>query len=382
LQVTSDQSGAPYLSHKGMKEAINKTVRDLRQYQTRVQNLENWRQGKPIPEGETVPTMEEITELENRIMELDKELFDIVEEDLENIFVHMQSSEAELEATLANLQDTALRMGLLMEESQLQRLEKIMPVVPESREVLCQKVLEMRILQEPVRMSETLHEISMMYNQYVDQLDEHTQYLEINVAGFRKLLKRHEKQVPQRFHASRTPCLGFHKLVTKSSRQLMDISGMFGSVITDCLERLSSVLETSLQISGYEGESIQCALRIKAECPLLQSPKGLGAECQMVLQIQQQLKDPTLRTMIPQGGPAGFLYPKPGSANDMTPSSNDKSQAPRVPAVAPLSAGPVRAQVAQADLFGGCPSMGYSIQGTVMQYPYQYGYPVLAHLNA
>ncbi|CAL1166140.1 unnamed protein product [Cladocopium goreaui] len=77
-----------------------------------------------------------------------------------------------------------------------------------------------------------IHELILNYNGFLEQVDEHTQYLEINVAGFRKLLKRHEKQVPHMFHPSKTPCLGFHKLVTKSSRQIVEITNMLGQIIS------------------------------------------------------------------------------------------------------------------------------------------------------
>eukprot|EP00434_Breviolum_minutum_P025072 symbB.v1.2.022148.t1/scaffold1909.1/size96399/12 len=80
LQVTSDQTGAPYLSHKAMKEAINKTVRDLRLYQSRSQSLENFKAGMILPEGEALPTVDELAKLEEQIKDFDKELFSIVEE--------------------------------------------------------------------------------------------------------------------------------------------------------------------------------------------------------------------------------------------------------------------------------------------------------------
>lgn len=123
LQVTSDQSGAPYLSHKGMKEAINKTVRDLRLYQTREQCLENWQAGKPLPDGEALPTADDMRNLEEHIKESDKELFVIVEQDVRNIFVHVRNMEAQLESAFADLQETALRFGLLSDKKASSRSE-------------------------------------------------------------------------------------------------------------------------------------------------------------------------------------------------------------------------------------------------------------------
>ncbi|CAK9117941.1 unnamed protein product [Durusdinium trenchii] len=226
LQVTSDQSGAPYLSHKAMKEAINKTVRDLRLYQSRCQSLQNFKAGMILPEGEALPTMEELAKLEEQIKELDRDLFAIVDEDLEKIFFHVRQTEATLEPGLSQLQEQAMRCGLLMEDSVLKHLQDVLPITLESPAEICQRLIDMRMMQDPVAMAIGIHELILMYNTFLEQLDEHTQYLEINVAGFRKLLKRHEKQVPHMFHASKTPSLGFHKLVTKSSRQLIDITTM------------------------------------------------------------------------------------------------------------------------------------------------------------
>ncbi|CAJ1331214.1 unnamed protein product, partial [Effrenium voratum] len=110
LQVTSDQTGAPYLSHKAMKEAINKTVRDLRLYQARWQSLET-RQAAPPEEA----WCEELGKLEQQIKDLDRELFAIVDEDLEKIHSHIRQMEASLEPSLCQLQDMSLRCGLLLE---------------------------------------------------------------------------------------------------------------------------------------------------------------------------------------------------------------------------------------------------------------------------
>lgn len=305
LQVTSDQSGAPYLSHKAMKEAINKTVRDLRLYQSRSQSLENFKAGMILPEGEALPSADELARLEEQIKELDKELFSIVEEDLEKIFVHIRQMEGLIEPGLSQLQEQAMRCGLLMEESLLKNLQDILPVALESPAEICQRLIEIRIMQDPLAMIMGIHELILNYNGFLEQVDEHTQYLEINVAGFRKLLKRHEKQVPHMFHPSKTPCLGFHKLVTKSSRQIVEITNMLGQIISDAIERFDTLL-TKLPSS----EQTQAAARERQQMLTLNTPKGLGPECQMVLQIQAQLQEP-VQTMIPTG--TDFLYPKPNA---------------------------------------------------------------------
>eukprot|EP00440_Ansanella_granifera_P019969 gb/GFBE01021699.1/.p1 GENE.gb/GFBE01021699.1/~~gb/GFBE01021699.1/.p1 ORF type:complete len:379 (+),score=83.84 gb/GFBE01021699.1/:3-1139(+) len=365
-----------------MKEAINKTVRDLRLYQSKSQALENWKAGLPLPEGEALPTQDELSKLEAQIKDLDKELFQIVEEDLEQIFLHIRQSEVSLEAGITGLQQEALQIGLLMEEAQLRRLKEILPVAIEDPAEMCQRLLEMRLAQDLGGMAEQISDLLARYHQYLDQFDEHTQYLEINVAGFRKLLKRHEKQVPQQFHASRKPCLGFHRLVTKSSRQLVDLSVMFGAVLGDALDRMRCLLSSGL----HQTESAPRAARIIAQMPESRAPKGLGPECQMVLQIQVQLQEPTLHSMMPNAGPVDFLYPKPNVPADRHQqqqqqqqsagknSKNPKQVAASVPPGAPPQAlGPKSAGLVLSPAPG--KAQGYYAfddQATMMQgYPYQ-----------
>mmetsp|Transcript_18968 Transcript_18968/g.30805 ORF Transcript_18968/g.30805 Transcript_18968/m.30805 type:complete len:359 (-) Transcript_18968:135-1211(-) len=271
LQVTDDSSGAPYLSHKNMKEAINKTVRELRVYQSKVQSNDNAWKGSGMPTEAATP--EEIAELETRVAALDAELFALVDEDLEKILAHVRQSEALLAQRIAVLQELAINIGLILEESQIEQIEKALPVPPESRTVLCQKLLELRIRSEPTEVKERLEDIARRYNLVVDVANKHSQYLEINVAGFRKLLKRHEKQIPQSFHSRPTPFLGFHHLVTHTSRQLLDMVRQLGDCFLDAWERLAVITRMAA-----------------GEKPQLIELKSLGAECQMVLEIQKQLK--------------------------------------------------------------------------------------------
>ncbi|CAJ1461636.1 unnamed protein product, partial [Effrenium voratum] len=183
------------------------------------------------------------------------------------------------------------------QETQLNHLQEIFPVALESPAEMCQRLIELRMMQDPAGMAGAIHELIIKFNQHLEEVDEHTQYLEINVAGFRKLLKRHEKQVPHKFHASQTPCLGFHRLVTRSSRQLVEITTVLGRSIGDAVQRLDKILPT------VQTEPGQRALRTRQGFPELREPKGLGPECQMVLQIQAQLKEQAPM----QAGPIDFL---------------------------------------------------------------------------
>uniref|UniRef100_A0A7S0FCH2 SPX domain-containing protein n=1 Tax=Pyrodinium bahamense TaxID=73915 RepID=A0A7S0FCH2_9DINO len=318
-----DQSGAPYLSHKPMKEAINRTVRELRLYQAKCQGSEAvWRGGAALGfmapgggGGDLVPaaSREELRELEDRIYVLDRDLFSLVDADLARILSHVRLGEAHLATRIVAMQGAAKQAAVLIEESQLQRLECILPQAPEDRSVLSRQLLELKVRSDPLGVAKQLQEISTQHNNLVDAANQHSQYIEINVAGFRKLLKRHEKQIPQKFRSRHMPCLDFHRLVTHTSRQLLELTRQLGSVVADSWQLLSLAIDAR---GRTHTEAAAQASKLCRQRPELHEVKGLGPECEMVLHIQRQLKEPMNGQMIQlaanfNGPSPGFLYPKP-----------------------------------------------------------------------
>lgn len=314
LQVMDDQTGAPYLSHKPMKEAINRTVRELRLYQARIQGTEQaWQEGGGVATtganaGLAPPTPGELNELEERIASFDRQLFQLVDEDLVRIYGHVRLGESGLQGRLATLQGQLLESGLLVEEQQLQRLESVLPQVSEDRTELCKQLLALRVRSDPMATATDLQSLALEYNMLVESASQHSQYLEINVAGFRKLLKRHEKQIPQKFRSRPMPCLGFHRLVTHTSRHLLALTQQVMALLVDARHRFDELVpaDDAARVKAVSGQWHE-----------LQELRGLGPECEMVLNIQRQLKDPMnsqlLQVAADFTGPCpGFLYPKPG----------------------------------------------------------------------
>mmetsp|Transcript_3874 Transcript_3874/g.9364 ORF Transcript_3874/g.9364 Transcript_3874/m.9364 type:complete len:393 (-) Transcript_3874:551-1729(-) len=313
LQVMDDQTGAPYLSHKPMKEAINRTVRELRLYQARVQGTEHaWQDGgagsSAANAGMAPPTPAELAELEERIACFDRQLFQLVDDDLSRIYEHVRFGEAHMQGKIAAFQTRLIESGLLIDDAQLQRLESVLPLVSEDRTELCKQLLALRIRSDPMAMATDLQSLAADYNSLVEVACQHSQYLEINVAGFRKLLKRHEKQIPQKFRSRAMPCLGFHRLVTHTSRQLLALTEQLKGLLLDARQRFDEIVST--------GEAAQVK-RTTGQWGDLQEPRGLGPECEMVLNIQRQLKDPMNSQLMQVAADfsepcPGFLYPKPG----------------------------------------------------------------------
>lgn len=292
LQVVEDTSGAPYLSHKPMKEAINRTVRELRLYQAHLYEA---------AEHGQEPGQAEVAEMEERVRTHDRQLFQVVDEDLQRILAHLRKEENSLIERVVGLQSLAVDAGLLLDEEHIERLEKALPC-PIDRRMLCQKLLDFRMRSDPKTIAQKLSTLSEEYNEIVADTNAHSSYVEINVAGFRKLLKRHEKQIPMKFRTHSTPCLGFHRLVTKRLRVLLSSLKDLSEIVDDATRRLGSLLA--------EVDSA-------TELPTLADLKSLGPECDMVLNIQRQLKDPRnshLMQMASENnpdGPVAFLYPKP-----------------------------------------------------------------------
>lgn len=310
LQVSDDHSGAPYVSHKLIKEAINRTVRELRQYQSGLAIVEQIWQGTlsadPIA-GEAPPTAEALMDLAAQVAGHDRQLFSIVEEDLEQITAHIRTSEDDLERRIADLQWRGIELGMLIEDSRLHLLEKALPQLAENPSDLCKHLVELRIRADPKGATRFLAELCGEYDELVEAMNVHTQYVEINVAGFRKLLKRHEKQVPKVFHARPTPYLGFHRLVRRSSQDVLELARQLGEVLEDTRRRFEAIAEA---------ERCDAALQASRSARPTSELKGLGAECRMVLEIKRQLQDPMTGHILQlaasaHDAPPGVLYQKP-----------------------------------------------------------------------
>jgi len=293
LHVAKDQLSAPYISHHLLKDVANRIVREVRLYQARSQAPQE------------VDVQQELSEIGDRIGSLDSELFSLLDDDLGRIREHIRSSEAHLEDSIAELQSSCLRLGLIVDEPQLKRLESAVPVAVENKAFLCQQLLDLRMRSEPTEVARQLMEICMQYNSLVEVTNLHMQYLEINVAGFRKLLKRHEKQIPRNFHSRPTPFLGFHCLITRASCAAVETTRQLGNVIADAQRRLGEV-----------SQAVKLDLHPRLE---LRELSNLGAECQMVLEIQKELKqrkrsDPFRLCGSTPCNDSSLLYLKPGAS--------------------------------------------------------------------
>lgn len=284
LRQGDDATGAPYISHRPMKEALNKMVRELRFGASKSADIPN-----SCPEP-CDPGDEGARE---RVLALDQELFALIEHDMGEILRHIRQQESDLGDQLSALQDSALKCGLLCEEDTLEQFGSALPFASWDLTETCQHILCLQIASDPAAFAQRFETVVREYNSFAEEVNQHAQYLEINVAGFRKLLKRHDKQIPRSFHARPAPFLGFHRLVTRTSRHLIDLANEFRDILVDARKRM--------QVQGRNPSA-------------LEEVKGLGAECLMVLKIKKQIKDSghmaSFTSEAHDAGP-GLLYPKP-----------------------------------------------------------------------
>lgn len=294
LQLMDDRSGAPYLSLKPMKETINRTVRELRLFLAQSQGC-----GAAFlhcNSFDDAPSTAEMDELEERVLYLDHQLFSLIDDDLARILAHVRAGEMQWSCHVAKLQGAAKEAGLLIDESHILQMERTLPHAPGDRGALCRNLLALRIHSDPVGTARQVHVLSEKYKRLVQIADQHLQYMEINVMGFRKLLKRYEKQIPQRFRSRPMPFLRFHGLVTRKSRRLMEVTWQLGEVLGDAWTRLS-VASSGGHLSE-PNTSWETVARLCCQQAALPKPRGLGPECEMVLRFQKQLHMPMSCHMI------------------------------------------------------------------------------------
>eukprot|EP00746_Dinoflagellata_sp_MGD_P037432 gnl/MRDRNA2_/MRDRNA2_189966_c0_seq1.p1 gnl/MRDRNA2_/MRDRNA2_189966_c0~~gnl/MRDRNA2_/MRDRNA2_189966_c0_seq1.p1 ORF type:complete len:372 (-),score=78.70 gnl/MRDRNA2_/MRDRNA2_189966_c0_seq1:95-1129(-) len=208
-----------------------------------------------------------------------------MDSDLEKIMAYIHEAETVLNQKLGFLQQKAARMGILFNEAWMSKFEDALPWASKglSRTELSAKLLELCFESNPERSAANLIGFAKLLNGFVENnCDNHMQYLEINVAGFRKLLKRHDKQLPKQYHAVPTPWLNFHALVSRKSRKLLASTQAMCMIARDAQQRLATIAESK---GMSDCDEIKAAIGMT-----IVEPKALGAECQMVLEVQKQLR--------------------------------------------------------------------------------------------
>eukprot|EP00451_Oxyrrhis_marina_P040637 CAMPEP_0204391324 /NCGR_PEP_ID=MMETSP0469-20131031/61191_1 /ASSEMBLY_ACC=CAM_ASM_000384 /TAXON_ID=2969 /ORGANISM="Oxyrrhis marina" /LENGTH=319 /DNA_ID=CAMNT_0051385279 /DNA_START=30 /DNA_END=989 /DNA_ORIENTATION=+ len=283
LRTEADCSGAPYLSNRELKEALNQTVWEIRKLdQTVRQALPRLppdtviTQFTPLLQQVPAPMAGDIVAIYHSVKLPNERFFVILESDLAKIGEHAHKMDVSLARKMGRLQELCVEAGVLYNANQLRRLESTLSYGIRDNAAAARRLLRLKIDQGGSQTMAAMHAAMAYYNDYVQLLEDHLGYLEINVAGFRKLLKRHDRQVPKEFHQRPCPFVGYHNLVSKITRQLCSTVHPIGAA----LQEAQTALRERPGASQYPASVLELA----------SAPK-MGEECSMVITVAQKLKE-------------------------------------------------------------------------------------------
>lgn len=277
LHMAGDESGAPYLSNKQLKEVINQIVRELRQWKQAASSqgaqdgalrrcLGSLMHGEPpgLPAPMLSPL--EVNSMKHAIKDLNKHFFVIIDSDLDSILNHIVLTESEVINKAALMQEEAIAAGIAFNDRQIRALERVLMCRIRDKKHWVATMVRDAIEQNPTRMAERIALVNAKFSALAATVNAHVAYLEINVAGFRKLLKRHDRQVPKEFHHRPSPFLGYHNIVTPDFEALH--------------REVADFRQTLVELSIEHGIDLA-----------VEEVQDWGPECQMVMTFRGHIND-------------------------------------------------------------------------------------------
>eukprot|EP00397_Hematodinium_sp_SG-2012_P059456 GEMP01076234.1.p1 GENE.GEMP01076234.1~~GEMP01076234.1.p1 ORF type:complete len:274 (+),score=36.29 GEMP01076234.1:40-822(+) len=240
IQSNADPTGAPYISHGALKTTVERFARELK--------------------SPTVPC---------HASAMDQIFFQILRSDLEHILNHISRVDADLVRRMGEIQRRAIRRGIIYEKEAVTNLAKTMACQPDDPRMLCQYLMELKLDVDGPPIIAKIQTLICDFDNLLGDLQKHTSYIEINVAGFRKLLKQREKQL-SKFPFSRHACMPLQDftwvdLVSKNLRLLL--------IVATCMRKTFAAVT----------EFLQCSL------PVIEVPQ-LGSESYTCVQVAKDLQ--------------------------------------------------------------------------------------------
>lgn len=196
IQSNADPTDAPYISHGALKTTIERFSRELK-----------------LP---TVPC---------HAAAMDQIFFQILRSDLDHILRHRRAADEELKKKMGRIQRRAIDLGILYEKEQLEQLASTLGYKSDHQRKLCRYLMKLKLDVDGQPNIAVIHQLMMDFNNLLGDIQKQTDYIEINAAGFRKLLKQREKQL-SKYPFSRHACgplndFAWVDLVSKSLRLLL-----------------------------------------------------------------------------------------------------------------------------------------------------------------
>jgi len=167
LEQNTDKTGAPYISHGILKTQIERFARELKQ-----------------------------TCVSRHVVLMDQTFFKILHDDLQQILNYIHQADIQLGNGLALLQQRSIELGILFEQKTLERLAETLQYTGDvdSRK-MCRHILGMKLDANGNPKFFAIEQVMKDFDTWLSDLSKHVKYIEINAAGFRKLLKQREKQL-------------------------------------------------------------------------------------------------------------------------------------------------------------------------------------------
>ncbi|KAF4680149.1 hypothetical protein FOZ60_013993 [Perkinsus olseni] len=223
-------------------------------------NTERARYG--IPQRDVLLTLEEIRYQ-------DGEMFSVVDRDIECIKGAIEELEVTLMHEITQWISNANHGGLLLAERQVECAPQ------KNGQKLAQALVSYHVKSLGTEAAcSWVESYVRSYSTFHEHLTKLMDYVDVNLAGFRKLLKRHDKNIPKIFHARDTPFLGFHSIVTRVTMKVFVVAVKIHTLLRECLDEIDRQAQSSSPSSEVE------ALR-----SLLGPVPSLGAETATVAHL-------------------------------------------------------------------------------------------------
>jgi len=125
---------------------------------------------------------------------MDQTFFKVLHTDLDTIQRYIDEADVKLARSLAVIQRKAIDLGIIFERKSLEQLADTISYKFNDSRQICRQLLKlkMEINQKPTH---AIQQVMKDFDSWLAELNQHVKYIEINAAGFRKLLKQREKQL-------------------------------------------------------------------------------------------------------------------------------------------------------------------------------------------
>lgn len=250
----------------------------------------------------------------------DRILFDHIEQDVCKIHDYVSQKLGSLSEKFAELEQLGADAGFLFTEEKMLKMGKILGLIGNSSEnniadsdsgndsniepktspfseeqenQICLQIAELMAVS--TEKNPIVEKCALEFTEFVNDINTLTSYVEINVAGFRKLLKQRLKQFGSLEYSAdvhRSSIL-YHNLVKKSHSELISATGVYREALVDMIARKANLRQNKIANGDNNGSSVNSTNLSNLPNPfkniIIPEVDDIGAECQMVFGVKQQL---------------------------------------------------------------------------------------------